>query len=158
MYHPGAMQFASSLCSQAAHITITFVTQNSDAPTTSSSMPLGTTTYSVSASEIAAPPSTLGPPLVTAVPFSSSSTALWTSSPMSSASSLEPPASSTTPSLSSTTSRDTRNSSKTMNTLTTSAPGNASTTAVVSRGERVLGIHFSYPAFLCITVIQILYW
>jgi hypothetical protein len=151
MYHLGAMQFASSLCSQAAHVTITFVTQNSDAPTTSLSMPLGITTYPVSTSEIAAPQSTLGPPRITAAPFSSLSTTLWTSS-------LEFLASSATHSLSSTTSRDTHNNSKTMNGLATSAPSNASATAVVSPGEAVLGIHFSYPVFLCIIVIQVLYW
>jgi hypothetical protein len=45
-----------------------------------------------------------------------------------------------------------------MSGLTTSAPSNASTTTVVSHGGGVLGIHFSYPVFLCIMVIQVLYW
>src|ERR1700722_17387639 len=142
------MQFASSLCSQEAHVTITFATQNSDAPpapTTPASMSLSITTYSVATSETAAPKSTLSSPLITEAPFSSLSTALWTPSPTFPPSSLETPVSSATLLMSSTMSRHTHNNSKTMSGLATSTPSNASATPVVSHGEGVLSIHFSYP-------------
>jgi hypothetical protein len=155
------MQFASSLCSQAAHVTITFATQNSDAslaPTTPLNMSLSITAYSVLKSETAVLQPTLGSPLITTAPFSTLSTPLWTSSPMFPASSLETPLSSATLSLSSTISRDTYNNSKTMSGLATSIPSNASATPVVFHGEGVLGILFSCPVVLCIMVIQALYW